>query len=389
MKFSGLVWAQLWRKKTRTVLTLLSLVVAFLLLGLLQTADSLFNSGNANLSAPLLIVQARVSFTSPLPLRLLPQLESLPGVESVSYSQFFGGIYKEPNPNNFFPQFAVIPERWRKVFGSECALPEAQFQAWQGSRTGVIAGRRLAERFGWKLGETIPLVSQIWPQKDGSRAYQFQLAGIFEDRTTDSCPRMGNMYIRYDYLDEARRYGQGLAGLFVLRIRDPNQAESIGQQVDAMFENSPDETKTQTEKDFALNFGRQIGNLGLILHSILAAVFFAILMLTGNTMSQAVRERIPELAVLKTLGFTDNRVLGLVLAESLLLCVLGGLLGMGLSLLVMKVLATLPLGFPPMKMTGDVWLIAAGSMLGLGLVVGGIPAMKARRLNIIDALADR
>ena len=389
MKYFSLVWSQLWRKKTRTILTLLSLVTAFLLLGLLQTADSLFNGSQINLSAPLLITQARVSFTNPLPLRLMPQLEAIAGVEAVSHSQFFGGVYKDPSPRNFFPQFAVMPERWHKVFSTECLLPEAQFEAWKNSRTGVIAGRQLAERFGWKVGDPIPLVSQIWPKKDGTRAYAFELAGIFDDRVKDSCPRMGNMYIRYDYFDEARLYGQGLAGIYVLRIKDPNQAESIIQQIDSKFENSPDETKTQTERDFALNFARQIGNLGLILHSILGAVFFAILMLTGNTMSQAVRERIPELAVLKTIGFTDNSVLGLVLAESLLMCVIGGLLGMGLSILAMKILAAMPIGFPPLKASAQVWIAAAASMLALGLVVGGLPAWHARRLNIVDALAGR
>lgn len=386
MKFFPLVWAMLWRSKARTILTLLSLVTAFLLLGLLQAANALFSGSTVNLSAPILITQARVSFTSPLPMRLLPQLEAVPGVESVSHSQFFGGIYKEPK--NFFPQFAVNPERWTKTF-PECVLPPEQAQAWRQSRTAVIAGRQLADRFGWKVGERIPLLSQIWPQKDGSRAWTFDLAGIFDDRVKESCPRMGNMYIRYDYFDEARQFGQGAAGIFVVRISDPNRAEAIGQQIDAMFENSPDETKTQTEKDFALNFARQIGNLSLILNSILGAVFFAILMLTGNTMSQAVQDRIPELAVLKTIGFTDGNVLALVLGESLLMCVLGGLAGMLLSIQVMNVLGKLPLNFPPMSANLDVWLFAAAAMVGLGLVVGLPPALRAKRLSIVDALAGR
>lgn len=386
MKYFPLVWAMLWRGRTRTILTLLSLVTAFLLLGLLQAANSVFSGNTVNLSAPILITQARVSFTSPLPMRFLPQIEAIPGVESVSYSQFFGGIYKDPK--NFFPQFAVSPERWIRTF-PECVLPPEQVQGWLRSRTGVIAGRQLAERFGWKVGEPIPLMSQIWPQKDGSRAWQFELAGIFDDKIEGSCVRQGNMYIRYDYFDEARQFGQGAAGLFVVRIQDPEQAETIGQTIDAMFENSPDETKTQTEKDFALNFVRQLGNIKLILYSILGAVFFAILMLTGNTMSQAVQDRIPELAVLKTLGFTDGRVLALVLAESLLLCVLGGLAGMLLASQAMAVLTQLPLNFPPMSADAGVWLFAAGSAVALGLIVGGVPAYRAWRLSIVEALAGR
>ena len=386
MKFFPLVWASLWRRKSRTILTLLSLVTAFLLLGLLQAANSLFNGGTVNLSAPLLITQARVSFTNPLPMSMLPQLEAIPGVDSVSHSQFFGGVYKDTK--NFFAQFAVSPDRWLKVF-PECALPEAQSQAWKQSRTAAIAGRQLADRFGWKIGDRIPLVSQIWPQKDGSRAWAFDLAGIFDDRAENSCPRLNNMYIRYDYFDEARLYGQSRAGIFVLRLSDANRAESIGQQIDAMFENSPDETKTQTEKDFTLNFARQVGNLSLILNSILGAVFFTILMLTGNTMSQAVRERIPELAVLKTIGFTNGSVLALVLAESLLMCVIGGLAGMLLSVGAMAILAKMPIPFPPMVADLRVWIFAVVSMLLLGIIVGLPPALHARRASIVDALAGR
>ena len=361
-------------------------MTAFLLLGLLQAANSLFAGGTQRMSANLLITQARVSFTSPLPMRLLPQIESIPGVEAVSWSQFFGGVYKDQK--NFFPQFAVTPDRWVSTF-TECKLPSEQEAAWRNSRTAVIAGKQLADRFGWKLGEPIPLLSQIWPLKDGSRAWNFELVGIFDDVTEGSCPRMGNMYLRYDYFDEARQFGQGAAGIFVLRIKDADQAERISRTIDALFENSPDETKTQTEKEFALNFVRQVGNLSLILNAILGAVFFTILMLTGNTMSQAVRERIPELAVLKTLGFTNRMVLLLVIAESLLICVIGGLMGMGLATLVMKALAYAPVQFPPIVADARVWLVAFASMFGVGLVVGLPPALRAMRLSIVDGLSGR
>jgi putative ABC transport system permease protein len=386
MKFFALVWAMLWRSRARTTLTLLSLVTAFLLLGLLQAANALFSGGTLNLSASILVTQARVSFTSPLPMRLLPQIEAIPGVAAVSHQQFFGGIYQDPK--NFFPQFAVNPDRWLATF-LECRLPPEQAQAWRGTRNGVIAGRTLVERFGWKVGDTVPLLSQIWPQKGGSRAWQFQLVGVFDHASTDSCARLGNMYLQYDYFNEARQFGQGLAGVYAIRIQDSDGAEAISQQVDALFENSPDETKTQTEKEFSLNFIRQLGNLQLILNSILGAVFFAILMLTGNTMSQAVQERVPELAVLKTIGFSDARVLGLVLAEALTLCILGGLVGMLLALQVMEVLTRMPASFPPMRADLQVWLFAVASMVGLGLLVGLPPALRARRLSIVDALAGR
>jgi putative ABC transport system permease protein len=387
VKFFSLVWAMLWRSRTRTILTMLSLMTAFLLLGLIQAANALFAGDTINLTAPILITQSRVSFTNPLPMRLLPQLEAVPGVQSVSHSQFFGGIYQDPR--NFFPQFAVNPDRWIRTF-PECALAPDQEQAWRNTRTGAIVGPALAQRFGWKVGDKIPLVSQIWPLKDGTRTWTFDLVGIFDSKVEGACARTGNMYLNYFYLDEARQFGQGAAGIFVVRIADPNQAEAVGQTIDAMFENSPDETKTQTEKEFSLNFVRQIGNLKLILYSILGAVFFAILMLTGNTMSQAVQDRVPELAVLKTIGFTNAQVLGLVLAESLVMCVLGGLGGMVLALGAMELLARPSVfNFPPMSADLGVWLFAVGSMVGLGLVVGLPPALRAQRLSIVDALAGR
>lgn len=386
MKFFGLVWAMLWRSRVRSILTLASLVTAFLLLGLIQSLNSLFAGDQINLSAPILITQARVSFTSPLPMRLIPQIEAVPGVASVSHSQFFGGIYQD-NPQNFFPQFAVNPARWIPTF-PECVLPPEQEQAWRTTRTGAIVGPQLAKRFGFKVGDKIPLKSQIWPQKDGSRDWTFDLVGIFGDKVKDSCARVGNMYINYAFFDEARQFGNGGAGIIVVRIENPDDAQKVGNAIDAMFENSPDETKTQTEKDFSLNFVRQIGNLKAIMYGILGAVFFAILMLTGNTMLQAVQERIPELAVMKTIGFSDGQVLGLVFAEALLMCVLGGVAGMLLASGAMTAFANLP-GFPPMNATVDVWMFAVVSMVVLSLIIGVWPAWRAWRLSIVDALAAR
>jgi putative ABC transport system permease protein len=388
MKYFGLVWAMLWRSRARTILTLLSLVTAFLLLGLIQAANSLFSGDQINLSAPILITQARVSFTSPLPMRLIPQVEAVPGVASVSHSQFFGGIYQD-NPQNFFPQFAVNPERWVRTF-PECVLPPDQEQAWRSTRTGAIIGPQLAQRFGWKVGDKIPLKSQIWPQKSGDRAWTFDLVGIFGSKVADSCARIGNMYVNYAYFDEARQFGQGGAGIIVVRIANPDDAQAVGNTIDAMFENSADETKTQTERDFSLNFVKQLGNLKLILYSILGAVFFAILMLTGNTMLQAVQDRVPELAVLKTIGFSDGKVLGLILSEALFLCLLGGLTGMLLASGVMGALGKVPgIAFPPMNANLQVWLFALGAMLVLTLAVGVWPALRAWRLSIVDALAGR
>ncbi len=388
MKFFGLIWAMLWRSRARTILTLLSLVTAFLLLGLLQATNSLFSGEQINLSAPILITQARVSFTSPLPMNLIPRVEAIPGVASVSHSQFFGGIYQD-NPQNFFPQFAVNPERWIRTF-PECVLPPDQEKAWRTTRTGAIIGPQLAQRFGWKVGDKVPLKSQIWPQKDGSRAWEFDVVGMFGSKIADSCARIGNMYINYTYFDEARQFGNGGAGIIVVRIANPDDAQQVGNAIDAMTENSQDETKTQTEKDFSLNFVRQLGNLKFIFYSIMIAVFFSILMLTGNTMLQAVQDRIPELAVMKTIGFTDGQVLGLVLSEALFLVVLGGVSGMLLSMGTMSALAKIPgIAFPPINANLQVWLFAGATMVVLSVAVGAWPAWRAWRLSIVDALAGR
>ena len=383
LKYLPLIWSGLWRKKTRTVFTGLSLIAAFLLLGLLQAVNSLFSGGADFLGANRLITQARISFTQPLPMRMLPQIEAVPGVQSVSHSQFFGGVYQDAR--NFFPQFAVNPQRMFDTY-PEWVLSPAQRRAFISTPNGAIAGRVLADRFGWKIGDRIPLTPFIWTLADGSRAWEWELVGVFDGRDQQWSERASLMYLNYQYFDEARSGGKGLAGVFAVRIKDALQAERIAAAIDAKFANSRDETKTQSEQEFQIGFLRQLGDIGFIVNAILGAVFFTILMLTGNTMAQAVRERTPELAVLKCLGFTDRTVLALVLAEALLLCVLGGLAGMALASFAT---AALPADFPPVRTDARVWAIALSSMLALALAVGLPPALHAMRIKIVDALAGR
>ncbi|MEO7251017.1 MAG: ABC transporter permease [Arenimonas sp.] len=383
-KYLPLIWGALLRKKTRTAFTLASLAMAFLLIGLLQAVNSVLSGGAEFLGANRLITQAKTSFTQPLPMRLLPQIEAVPGVDFVSHSQFFGGIYQEGNA--FFPQFAVNPQRLYDTY-PEWVIPEAQRRAFISTKDGAIAGKLLAEKYGWKVGDIIPLNSFIWTKQDGSRIWEWRLVGIFEGRDAEWTKRANLMYLNYGQFDEARVSGaKGLAGVFVVRVADPMQSEKIAAQIDHKFENSADETKTQSEQEFQLGFLKQIGNIGFILNAISGAVFFTILILTGYTMSQAVRERIPELAVLKCLGFTDRTVLALVLAESLMLCLLGALIGMSLATILPPLI--LPPEFPIRADTG-VWLFAAGAVLFLATAVGLPPALRAMRLKIVDALAGR
>lgn len=383
MKYAHLVLTGLLRKKTRSALTLLSLATAFLLIGLLQAVNAVLAGGAEFLGVDRLIVQARISFTQPLPMRLLPQIEAIPGVKRVGYSQFFGGVYQDPR--NFFPQFAVDPQRLRETY-PEWVMPEDQWRAFKSTRDGAIAGKLLAARFGWKIGDTVPLTSFIWTQPGNDRGWEWKLAGIFDGRDREWSDRANLMYLNYGYFDEARAGGKGLAGVFVVRVADPAQSGRIAAAIDAKFENSPDETKTQSEQEFQLGFLRQLGDIGFIVNAISGAVFFTILILTGYTMSQAVRERIPELGVLKCLGFTDRAVLGLVLGEALALCGIGALAGMLAALLALN---NLPAEFSAVRLSARVWIFAAVSALALAAATGLPPALHAMRLRIVDALAGR
>lgn len=385
MKFLGLILSGLLRKKLRTGLTLLSLIAAFTLLGLLQALNSLFGGAADFLGANRLIVQSSVSFTNSLPMRMLPQIESVRGVTHVSHSQFFGGLYQDGR--DFFPQFVVNPQRLRDTY-PEWVMPEDHWRTFISTRDGAIVGARLAEKFGWKVGDIVPLNSFIFTRAEGGQTWEWRVVGIFEGRDEEWSDRAGLMYLNYGQFDEGVVPGaRGLAGNFVVRVADPADSARIASDIDAKFDNSSDETKTQSEQEFQLAFLRQIGDIGLIVNLITAAVFFSILFLTGVSMSQAVRERIPELAVLKCLGFTDRQVMWLVLAEAFALCLIGAGLGMALASVVMS----LPLiqNVIPVTADGFVWAIAAASVVVLTLMVGLPPAWTAQRLKIVDALAGR
>ncbi|CAN5223576.1 ABC transporter permease [soil metagenome] len=383
-KYLPLISGALLRKKTRTAFTLISLATAFLLIGLLQAVNSVMSGGADFLGASRLISQAKTSFTQPLPMRQLPQIEAVPGVQYVSHSQFFGGTYQDNS--GFFPQFAVNPQRLFDTY-PEWVLPDSQRRAFISTQDGAIAGKLLADKYGWKVGDMIPLNSFIWTKTDGTRVWQWRLVGIFDGRDAEWSKRANLMYLNYAMFDEARVAGaRGLAGVWVVRVNDPLQSEKIAAAIDRKFENSADETKTQSEQEFQLGFLKQIGNIGFILNAISGAVFFTILILTGYTMSQSVRERIPELAVLKCLGFTDRTVLGLVLGESLLLSFIGALAGMILATILPPLL--LPPEFP-IRASAGVWAFAGGAVLFLALAVGLPPALRAMRLRIVDALAGR
>jgi putative ABC transport system permease protein len=387
VRYLPLLWAALFRKKARTVLTLLSIFVAFMLFGLLQAVEIAFESGADTADAKRLLTTARYSIIEPLPLSYLRRIEQVPGVVGVAHADWFGAKYQ--NESNAFPVFAVDPARYLAMY-PEFAVAPAQREAFAKTRTGALAGKRLAERFGWRLGQKLPISSEIHPRMDGSLDWEFDLVGFLD---ADDPAVRGNtdvVLINVAYFEEARQSGRGTTGWYIERIADPGQARAVAARIDALFTNSPDETKTQPEKEFAIGFAKQIGDMGALVTRILAAVFFTILILTGNTMAQSLRERIPELAILKTLGFSDTKVTALVLAESALLLVGGAGLGMAAAMLCLPVLNGGTGGrFPPLFVSGGTWLLAAAAAGALALAVGLPPALRARRLRIVDALASR
>jgi putative ABC transport system permease protein len=383
MTKTGFVFANLFRKKTRTILTLLSVVMAFLLFGLLQSVNHIFGAGADFVGATRLFTQARVSFTSPLPLSMEPKIEGVPGVGRVTHWQWFGGVYQENTPMFVF---AVDPVRYHDVY-PEWIMPEEQWQAFAKTRTAMVAGKMVAEQYGWKVGQKIPISSNIFPQKNGSKAWAFDLVGILDGKDEDWKRRTNAVLINYDYFNEVNAFGKDRANFFISKLADTNQAEQVSKTIDAMFENSPDETKTQTEKDSNLSFIKQIGDIGMIVKWILFAVFFTLLLVVGNTMAQSVRERVPELAVLKTLGFSDGSVLGFVLAEAGILCLIGGLIGMLFATAFGAFIEKMSGGQFQIHPHWTVWLIGMIAIVLMTFATGLLPALRARRLKIVDALA--
>jgi len=385
MKYFHLVWAALVRSKTRTLLTLLSVVTAFLLFGMLDSVRVAFNSGGDVAGANRMVTMSRLSITQMLPYSLVTQVEAVPGVKQSAYAAWFGGIYRDPK--NFFANFSVSPN-YLDLY-PEFRMPAAQRKAWRADRQGAIVGEVLARQFGWKVGDTIPLQATIFPTR-GSNDWSFTLRGIYrvDDPKMKAQERM--LFFHWTYFDEANDYVKGRIGWLVVQPDRHSNADAVARAIDRLSENSDHETKTQSEAAFNQAFAKQFADIGLIVSAIMGAVFFTLLLLTGNTMAQAVRERIPELAVLKTIGFSNRSVLWLVLAESVLLVVLGGMSGLLLASAVVPAVGAASGGMIALPgLLPQTWGLGLALMVGIGLLVGLLPALRGMRLNIVDALAGR
>ncbi|MDX1998369.1 MAG: FtsX-like permease family protein [Thermoanaerobaculia bacterium] len=382
MTYLSLLRANLRRKRLRTVFTIGSIFLAFLLFGVLSAVKFAFSLGVDLTGADRLITIHKVSLIQPLPRSYLTRIEQVNGVEAAAASSWFGGIYQDPK--NFFAQIAVDPEDYLDLYPEFLVSKEVR-EAWRKDRQGAVAGRSLAERFGWKVGDKIPLQGTFRTKKDGTNLWEFNLVGIYDGaaKGTDTT----QLLFRWDYMDESQDGGNGLVGWYTIRVADPTRSADISRQIDTRFANSPYETKTMAEKAFAQSFADQIGNIGAIVRAITTAVFLIILLVVGNTIAQSVRERTNEIGVLKTLGFSNGKVLGLVLGESCLIGLIGGLSGLFASTIVAKGMekafaAFLPIFFVPR----DALTLGVGLALGLGLVAGFIPALVAMRLRIVEAL---
>jgi putative ABC transport system permease protein len=385
MNDAYLVWKNLSRRRLRLVLTLFAIVVAFLIYGVLGSFNAAFNSVGGGPAANRLLTVNKINFTQSMPLAYVNKLRSVEGVTVASYAEWLGAYYQDPR--NVFVAFGVDPETYLQVY-DELQLPPDQRRAFLANRQGAIVGEQLARNQGWQVGDRVPIQSNIYTRADdGSHVWDMVIEGIYRSEDGNDS---NNMLFHYEYLDESRAFNRDNVGLIVFRTESAQINDRVAEAVDALFANSPAETQTDTEQAFNRAFIAQLGNLALIIGSVVLAAFFTILLIVGNTMMLAIQERTTEIAVMKTLGFTAPRVFRLVLGESLLLALLGGGLGLlaaaGVIAAIRDPIAAL---VPNLGLDPSVQLTALGLMLLLGVVTGLPPALRAMRLNTITALSRR
>ena len=379
MKFLPLVWRNLLRRKFRTVFTLGCIFIGFVLYAFLMVVRTAFTLGVDFAGVDRLWMMHKVSIIQFLPVSYLQTVEATPGVTMATHCTWFGGSYQD-HPNEF-AMFATTLDKYLALY-PEFKVPPEQLKAALADRQGAIVGKDTATKYGWKIGDRIPILADIWQPVQGQTWY-FNIDGIYDgEKTVDKT----QFLFRYDYFDENRRGGKGNVSWFVIKVADPANTASIASKIDATFANSPAETKTAPEKAVIADFAKQTGDIGAMITAILVVVFFIILLVVANVMTQSVRERTSELAVLKTLGFSDGRVLALVMGESLFLAILAG----GSALAMMSVLVgrgTFNNAFLPVfVLTNEALALGAAFCILLGTLAGALPAMGAMRLKITDAL---
>ncbi len=380
MRYRRLIFAYLFRKKIRLALTLGSFAVALFLFGLLAVVRAAFNQGLEVAGADRLVVINRVSIIQPLPLSYRDRILRIAGVKAVTYANWFGGVYQDER--NFFAQFAIDKNTYRDMY-PEFSVPDEQWKAFVEDKEGAIVGKQLAERFQWRIGDRVPIKGTIFPG-----TWEFNIRGIYTGaRPADDTSQF---WFHWDLLNEALKSRaarwQDMVGWYVVRVANPDDSPRIAKAIDQDFANSANETKTETEKAFAASFIKQAGNIGFLITAVGSVVFFTLLLVTGNTMAIAVRERVRELAVMKAVGYSDAFVLWLVLAESLTIAIIGG--GLGIALAKLFTLG----GDPTRGMLPYFYLSPQIAALGLmvaitvGVMAGIFPALTGMRLRVVEAM---
>jgi putative ABC transport system permease protein len=381
MTSMGLVRSNLGKRKLRTTLTALSILVAFLLYGYLSAIKAALDGGNFGAGgADRLIVRNRLSVTQPIPGTYERRIAMIPGVTTVTHASWFGGIYQDPK--NFFGQLSVVPEDYLRVY-REDLLSEHEKKAWFSTKNGAVAGRTLAEKYGWKVGDHIPLKATVWVKADGSINWDFTLVGIYNGATpgTDT----SRFLFRDDYFDDARLWDKGKVLWYVVEV-NPANALDVARRIDNEFADSSVETKTESEGAFNQGFAKQVGDIGAIMLGVLGPVFLTIVLIAANTMRQSVRERTAELGTLKAIGFRDRRIIALVLAESCFLAGLGGGLGLGIAWLLISAGDPTRGGLPLFHLPTLDLLKGVALVVVLGAVTGAVPALQAMRIQVAEAL---
>jgi putative ABC transport system permease protein len=383
MSWISLTWANLTRRKLRLVFTLLSIILAFLMFGMLDALRTSLSQSVNLTGADRLISLSKVSIIDSFPLSHYEKTRAVEGVDSVVHLNWFGGVYKDGTMQ--IPVFPLNVDEFFKVYPEVKITPE-EFAAWKADRQGMVIGTVLAERYGWKKGDRIPIKSSIFRKANGSDSWEFNIVAVYTVENSAGWDNQSAMF-HYDYYNESLQFGRNEIGWMTIKVKDPNISEAVAKRVDALFANSADETKTGTEKAFTKQFMEQIGNIGKILVSVVFAVFFTMLLVTANTMAQSVRERTNEIGVLKTLGFSAGAVLRLIIGEALFLTIVGGLIGFGLAVLAVGGLApTMKKYFPIFEIDSSTLVVSFVLMVALGIITGLWPAMTAMRLKITDAL---
>lgn len=378
-----LIRKNLFRKKLRAILMIVSILIAFAIFGVLAAFERAFNAGEDVSEADRLVVVNKINFTQPLPIAYFNRIAGIEGVRQVTYANWFGGYYQDPK--NFLVVLAIEPESYLRLTAGDFAFTPEMTQAFIRNRTAALVGEQLAEKWGWKVGDRIPISSSIFSQKNGSHSWDVTIVGIYGKNKPQA--DTSAMFIQYPYFDETRSFGKDTIGWLILRTTSSALNDQVSKAIDAMFANSPYETATDTEKAFNKAFVAQLGNIALIVTLVVGAAFVTILMIVGNTMVMAVRERTREIAVLKTLGFSGARVLRLVLGETMLLALIGGTLGMGLAMVATFFMRrSLAMFVPGLTMSAGIVLAAFGFMILLGLATGLVPALNAFRLRIAEGM---